>query len=290
MAYKELKDTDYSALRKRLIAEKGSHYQREFLEKLKDSKGFIEWFYEKVGIEEGEGKISLTSDDLSDQLSEHEFKEPPKQAEEMLFEKWGSIITPAQACRSTFWGYVTLRHIEEGKIESYYLAANGGTLPGGLERIDKALKSDDATSMDPVVRQAIRRISGLPEARGNRTVYVDCPFGRAWWRCYMAKNVCDEIPAANSKKVMEVLRINQTYWEKLINSVVSKNSVFGGANIRAALIWAISEKIDNKESPLLSADNVDKIIKKIGVRLAWQELAIFPPEELRQLFENEFLT
>ena len=286
MAYKELKDTDYSALRKRLIAEKGGVAQKEFLEKLKDSKNFVEWFREKVGIEEGEDKIS---NHLSDQLSEHEFKEPPKQAEEMLFEKWGSIITPAQACRSSFWGYVTLRHIEEEKIESYYLAANGGTLPGGLERIDKALNSGDLSSIDSVVRQAIRRISGLPEARGNRTVYVDCPFARAWWRCYMAKDVRDEIPEANPKKVMDVFRINQAYWEELISSVVSKNSVFGDANIRAALIWALSEKINSKESPLLSAKNLNKVIKKIGIRLAWQELAIFPPEELRQLFENEFL-
>ena len=286
MAYKELKDTDYSALRKRLIADKGGADQKEFLEKLKDSKDFIEWFREKVEVEEGEDKIS---NHLSDQLSEHEFKEPPKQAEEMLFEKWESIITPAQACRSTFWGYVTLRHIEEGKIESYYLAANGGTLPGGLERIDKALNSGDLSSIDAVVRQAIRRLSGLPEARGNRTAYVDCPFGRAWWRCYMAQDVCKNTEKADAEKVMQVFRVSQAYWEKLIDSVVSKNSVFGGANIRAALIWALSEKINGEKSPLFVAGNLENIIKKIGIRLAWQELAIFTPEELRQLFENEFL-
>ena len=286
MAYKELKDTDYATLQRDLIAEKGSPFQREFLEKLKDSKDFIKWFHEKVEIEEGQDEIS---NHLSDQLSEHEFKEPPKQAEEMLFEKWGSIITPAQACRSSFWGYVTLRHIEEGKIESHYLAANGGTHPGGLERIDKALNGDDVVKIDDAVRTALRRLSGLQRERGHRTVYVDCPFGRAWWRCYIAKTVCSEIPTANSEKVMEVFRINQSYWEVLIDSIVSKSSVFGGTNIRSALIWTISEKINGKKSSLSDYKHLRIIIKKIGVRLAWQELAIFSPEELRQLFENEFL-
>ena len=285
MAYRELNDTDYSGLRKTLLSEKGSAFQIEFLKILKDSKEFTKWIRDKVKIEESGKDFDL----ISDQLREHEFKEPPKQVEEELFQKWESIITPAQACRSSFWGYVTLRHIEERKIKPFYLAANGGSLPGGLECIDKSLEKGDAGGIDKIVRTALRRFSGLPEARGNRTVYVNCPFARTWWRCHIAKDICDKT-SADENKVFEVLRVNQTYWEALITSVVSKNSVFGDEIIRATLIWALSEKMGSKNSSLFVADKLTKIIKKIGVRLAWQELAVFPPEDLKALFETEFLT
>ena len=285
MGYKELNDASYSTLRKKLIREKGSAIQQEFLEVLKDTNQFIQWLESEVKIEE----IGEDFDLASDQLSEHEFKEPTQKVEEELFKKW-EAITLAQACRSTFWGYVTLRHIKEGKIESFYLAANGGTLPGGLERIDKVLNGGDVVSIDSIVRTVLRRFSGLPEARGNRTVYVDCPFGRAWWRCHIAEKTC-EITSADPDKVMDVLRVKQTYWEELISSIVSKNSVFGDEKIRAALIWALSEKKESSgEADLFVVDKLRPIIKKIGVRLAWQELAIFSPQELKSLYENEFIS
>ncbi len=285
MAYRELNDADYSALRKRLIKEKGSALQREFLGVLKDSTQFIAWIENATETHDEGTDFDL----VSDKLSEDEFRELPASAEKDLFEKW-EAITPAQACRATFWGYMTLRHIKEGKIEACYLAANGGTLPRGLERIDKALSGGDAKDIDNIVRTAIRRLSGLPEARGNRTVYVDCPFARAWWRGHIAREVCDTAQA-DLEKVTKVLRINQAYWENLINSAVSKSSVFGDTNIRASLIWALSDLIDNKDKKsLFVAKTIEKIIKRIGIRLAWQELSVFSADELKALFEKEFLS
>ena len=284
MTYRELNDRDYSDLRKKLIREKGSESQLEFLDILKNSDDFIHWIEDKVAREDSGNGLDV----VSGKLSEHEFKEPTKQIEEELFEKWKSNVVPAQACRSTFWGYITLLHIKEDKIQSFYLAANGGTLPGGRERIDKALKSGQPNEVDAIVRTALRRFSGLPEARGNRTVYVDCPFARAWWRLHIARNVCD-ITMASLDKVIELLRMNQAYWESLVSSIVSRNSIFGDENIRAALIWALSEKQSSINSSHFTSKGLDKIIKKIGVRLAWQELAIFSPEELKHLLEQEFL-
>ncbi len=284
MTYKELNDEDYSSLRSKLIKTKGSAEQKEFLEVLKDSNRFVEWMEGKVKTEESGKDFDL----VSGKLTEHEFKEPPAQTEKELFGKWEKI-TPAQACRSTFWGYITLRHIKESKIDSSFLAANGGNLPGGLERIDAALSSDDDEKVDSIVRTALRRLSGLPEARGNRTVYVDCPFARAWWRCHIAEEVC-ETTEADTEKVMEVLRVSQAYWESLVNSVVSKNSVLGDEKIRATLIWILSEKFDGKKSTFFVNTKLDHIIKSIGVRLAWQELSVFPLDELKVLFEKEFLT
>ena len=285
MTYRELNGEDFSALRRGLISIKGSFDQKELLEVLKDSSHFIEWIEAKVKIDEDGRDFDL----LSNKINEQEFKESPKKVEQELFEKWESIITPAQACRATFWGYVTLRHIKDDKIESSFLAANGGSLPGGLERIDRAQKTGNVEAINAIVLTALRRFSGLPENRGNRTVYVDCPFARAWWRCHIAKNVCDET-GADKDKVMELLRFTQAYWEELINSVVSKNAVCGNEKIRAALIWALSEKFTGKKTPYFTKDKLLPIIRKIGVRMAWQELAVFSPDELKRHFESEFLS
>lgn len=278
MAYREFNGEDYTALRKKLLKEDGSAFQKEFLNALKDDEQFIHFIEERVKIEKEGEDFEL----LSDKRSESEFKRPPAAAEKELFQKWGAI-TPAQACRATFWGYMTLRHIKEGKINAHFLAANGGTLPGGLERIDAALSSGDEKSIDSIVRAALRRLSGLPEARGNRTVYVDCPFARTWWRGHIAQQVC-ETTDADLEKVIDTLRFSQGYWEKLIESVVSKNSVFGDIKIRAALIWALSERDDKGNVKALHST-----IKQIGIRLAWQELAIFEPVDLKIIFEKEFL-
>ena len=82
---------------------------------------------------------------------------------------------------------MTFRHIEEGRIESSFLAANGGGNVTGAQRIDAALNAStgrggDASLLDRCVRTVLRRLGGLPEARGNRSVYVNCPLARAWWR------------------------------------------------------------------------------------------------------------
>lgn len=284
MAYREFNDADYTNLRKDLIREKGSELQKEFLHILKDSNQFTAWLEERVKIEE-EG---VDFDLVVDALSENEFKDLPALMEKELFGKW-KAITPAQACRATFWGYMTLRHIKESKISSYYLAAKGGTLPGGLERIDAALRDGGAKGIDDIVRTALRRLSGLPGVRGNRTVYTDCTFARAWWRGHITREICEETPAA-AEKITEILRVNQTYWENFINPAVSKNSVFGDTKIRASLIWALSDLLDDEnKKPLFVAKNLEKIIKRVGVRLAWQELAVFPSKELKALFEKEFL-
>ena len=40
-----------------------------------------------------------------------------------------------------------------------------------------------------------------------------------------------------------VLRINQTYWEKIIDRIVSRNSTFGSEEVRAAFILALAELV-----------------------------------------------
>ena len=179
--YMELDDGEYSRLRRSLIQKsaKGSDLQREFLEKVRVTPSFLEYIDSNVPLR---GETDL--EPLADKMSEAEFKDPPWDTERRLFSAWRGL-TPRIACRTTFWARVTCRHIENGLIESSFLAANGGSQPGGTERIDAALGASGAKAagmIDNCVRAVLRRLGGLPEARGNRTVYVNCPLARGWWR------------------------------------------------------------------------------------------------------------
>ena len=81
-----------------------------------------------------------------------------------------------------FGAHLTTRHIEENRIDATSLAAEANV--SGLERIERALAETGekaAQKIDECVRTVLRRLSGLPE-RGSRSVIVDCPFARAWWR------------------------------------------------------------------------------------------------------------
>ena len=207
MNYEEFDDASYTSLRKSLLRSKGSGKQRKLLEVLRSSRDYSEWIRAQINIESGS---SLPI--LEEAMTESEFKEPPRSTEKQIFESWQSI-PPASACRVTFWGFMTLRHIEEGIIQSSFLAANGGT--SGLERIDRVLKlkeEDEGVNkaIDDAVRTVLRRMSGLPEARGNRSVYVNCPFARAWWRRYLANEVCENTDAKLTD-VVKVLGHSQQY-------------------------------------------------------------------------------
>ena len=280
MAYEEFEDASYTALRKSLVKSKGSDQQREFLTALRSGIHYSGWVRSRVRTESGQ-KLPI----LEENLTEAEFKEPPRSTERQIFEFWKEI-PPANACRVTFWGFMTLRHIEEGRIQASFLAATDGATSSGLERIDRILKEGNEKELDATVRTALRRMSGLPEARGNRSVYVNCPFARAWWRRYLANEVCENT-GAGLTDIVRVLGSSQQYWEELISLVVSRNSVLGDMNVRTALVWALSEFVHDEDKKYLFQGKTLKIMRRlIGIRSALQELGVFSVEELKELMTN----
>ena len=272
MSYSEFNDGTYTKLRKDLLRNKGSELQKELLEATKDNESFIQWIRQKVNLENGENKFDL----WTDQLSESEYKRPPGNIEKELFKMWEEL-TPSQASHETFWGYVTLEHIERGTIESSYLAANDSNSLSGLGRIDQALSVDQEKPIDDVVRNILRQLSGLPEARGARSVYVNCPFARAWWRVYIARQVCEETDADFNKIFATLKGSSKGNWELLINLIVSRNSVLGDTKVRSALIWALSEREEIKLAKVL-----ERISDQIGSQSAWRELGVFEVGELKE--------
>lgn len=282
-AVKELTDADYTRLRRSLLREKGSDRQREFIEKVRDSSQFLDFASDRLSTV---GSLEL---DLAPfPMTENEFKDPPADTERELYLSW-SALTPSVACRSTFWACLTLEHVRQGYIHSVYLAANGGNLPGGAERIDFALKDESSQGpqrIDSCVRSVLRRLGGLPEIRGNRSVYVDCPFARAWWRERMVEQVArgDDETAA---QVRAVIRISQTYWEKLVDRIVFRNSTFGSANIRNAFLRAIAQLVDrDPRSELRNASALQRICRRATVYQGSRELSILDDDELDELMQT----
>ena len=182
--YAEFDGAAYTELRKDLLREKGSLRQREFL-------GAVTAQRQIPGLFEGE-KYRFTTAIPCHCTKRNSrnivYMDPPQDIEEGLYRAW-HMLTPRLACRPTFWAAVTMQHIEASRIRSSYLAANGGPTKTGAQRIDLALSNQDPKLVDGCVRTVIRRMSGLPEDRGNRSVYVNCPLARAWWRERMVARV-----------------------------------------------------------------------------------------------------
>lgn len=276
---KELSDSDYTRLRKDLLRNKGSDRQIKFLVSVRDSASFLNYF--------GSVPTIGTTDPvlLPNPMTENEFKDPPADTERVLYTAWSSV-TPATACRSAFWANLALEHVRKKRIESVYLAANGGNLSGGAERVDSVLQDNTtrgAQRIDSCVRTVLRRLGGLPEVRGNRSVYVDCPFARAWWRERLVGQAAGgDVELAG--RIRRVLRIHQTYWEKLIDRIVFRNSTFGSANIRNAFVGALAQFVEaNPNSELKSTVGLQRVCRRVTACQGSRELSVLGDTELDAL-------
>lgn len=279
--FSELSDQKYTTLRRSLLREKGSPLQRELLEQTIESGGFVRFLNDLVPMDEGE---SLPS--VPEAMTENEFKEPPSDTESAIYECY-KAVSPAIACRPTFWGAVTLSNIMSHHLEATFLACNGGSLPSGRARIEYALRRGNDKEIDSCVRTILRRLSGLPEARGNRSVYVDCPIARAWWREYLCNKIC-ETTSMDRAEVLGVLRISQQYWEEVVSLMVSRNSVLGDRRLRDVLVAQLAMiKSEAPDNEVLRSKCLRTLCRLLGIRGAWQEYSALSMEELGTLIRNE---
>ncbi len=272
----ELVDADYTKFRKSLLRERGSERQREFLAVVRETRPFLKRM-EEIG-----DTGNTDAETLAEPLTEHEFKEPPVHVEQAIYALYPpSAVPPALACRSTFWARVTLAHIRSGVIESSHLAANGGSLPGGPERIDDVLAdrtADRNKRVDECVRTVLRRLGGLPE-RGKRSVYVDCPLARAWWREHFVGQATPD-GAALGPELRGVVRSSQTYWEKFVDRVITRSPTFGSENVRGAFLRAVARHAPETG---FRYEDMQRLSRRAGVYQGRRELSILDDADLDEL-------
>ena len=281
-SYAELDSDKYTFFHKNLLWEKGGAFQIEFLNALSDSKRFVDFVRAEAPTVNGES-AALIPGEL---LTEQSFKDPPKNVERMVYDRLKDV-PPRVACRVSFWAEVTLRHIEEGAIaDPRWLVANGGQTETGAERIDKALAEKDQTQrnrrIDDCVRTALRRMSGLPAARGNRSVFVDAPFARAWWRERLVSRILERGAVVEDRmSLMEVVRQNQTYWERLATMIVSRGSVLGSVNVQDAFINSLAKRFkEDCDTALRSAATLTNALRRFSAISAARELGALEFNEI----------
>lgn len=287
MVYRELDPDQYVKMQNSLLKVKGSVDQREFLEALKSAETFVRLIEDKVRTNDG-----ATLPTFDDALTEASFKEPTEDQEGRMYALWHDT-PPRTACRVSFWASVTLEHIRDGKIsEATWLAANGGITETGEERIDYALAltDDDASNkaVDACVRQVFRRMSGIPAARGNRSVFVNPTFGRGWWRERIVTGILERNdPVENRTALLDVVRRSQEYWEILVSMIVSRGSVFGSADVQAALINGLAKRLRQfPDTRLRTTQTLRVASRRLSNLAASQEIGVLEFDEVSGLVDD----
>ena len=271
--YRELSDEAFTRERKKLLRVKGSVEQRHFLALAKKPEEFID-FWSDVAVV-GEERVA----DL-ERLSENEYRDPPPDTEASVYQTW-TDLPPAVACRTSFWASVTLDHIRNDVLHSSWLAANG--TGNGAARIDEVLGNNEgdsaANAIDRTVRTVLRRMGGLPEVRGNRSVYVDCPFSRAWWRERFVRRAAAHYGIPNVDAVRCLLRTNQTYFEKFIDRIVFRNSTFGDERVRSRFLSCLAEARASN-SDLENPQKLKPIFRQAAAQQGRLELSLLSDDDL----------
>ena len=293
------------ALRLSLIEKRGSDAQRVLLEACLGRESFFSWV--ELNLNGGEvGQV--VPEVFSRKLDEDEFTGMDEPTEREASQLWSDVPSTV-ACRSSFWGIVTVNHIEKGIIEPSYLAfvkpssklrlkrtsTTSVKSIAGVERITKALGSNDDKKIDRVARTILRKLSGLQEARGIRSVSCDCPFGRAWWRQRILHETVS-LTMGNQGAIRDTLYNTKTYWEKLVmlpQMEVSraKPSRFGDSKVRTAFIWALSEYVDNFDYEMLfdSGGLIDDCMRSFINMSLKREFGVFEMEELKHIIKEEVI-
>ena len=277
--------TAFTALRGRLLGEKGGEYQREFLSVAKDAASFIEFMDDEVPMTKGK-QVTV----FKYPLTEQSFKDMTADQEQAAFACWQDV-SPRVACRVSFWAEVTIQHLKAGVVrEAFWLAANGGRNESGEERIDRALQAEDdegAKLVDDCVRTILRRMSGLPSARGNRSVFVNPSFGRAWWRERLVDRMAARDGSESRTALSNVVRASQQYWENLVMLIVSRSSVLGSVDVQDAFIGALAKHLrTDKGSPLWSANSLKPLLRRFSNIAASRELGVLEFAEIGSIAET----
>ena len=281
MAWKQLDAAKYSDFRAERLRVRGGEVQREFLETVRNDEGskFVE-IVGSITTHEGED-LSL----LQFPFSEGEFVNPPFQTEKRMYQIW-SDLSPAEASSSSFWAHVTIQHLKFQRIWPSYLACSGSSGKSGQERIERALKSNDeerAKYIDDCVRTIFRQMGGLPEIRGNRSVFVDCPLARGWWRQYLVSRAAKCKSNLKDTTVGRVVRESKGHWERFVAAMVSRNPVFGLEQVQDAFLISLShigQKIEDSKGKKITSDEVQNLCQRFCFTGGSKELGAFSFHEV----------
>lgn len=255
---------------------RGDKNQREFIDfASNDSKDLYKLLRNKLTIDSGD-----TPPIPQSPLCESEFIDPPWSTELIISQTWDNIPLH-KAARPETWTRINLELISKNLICSSFLAARSKG-ESGCDRIAAALQLNDSEAIDSCVRSIFRRLGGLIPDRANRTVFLDCPIGKAWWRHYYAIEAHKHFNQFSVKKMSDSLRPSYI-WQTLIESMISRLTIIGDSSIRPAIVCVFAEGLVNSKL------EVEELFRWIGQRCTVQALGMLDPIEIHQMISEEFL-
>ncbi len=244
-----------------------------------------------------EGPLSLTSylkkelrldtlpqiPSLHRPLSAGEAFTPPDYVEIELWKHWNNtdlpLIFPREASLPIFWygAYITW-------IETEQLGENL-----------RATLITSKKSLDAETRTALRNLGGLPEARGNVSVFSDCPLARAWWRCYIAEDAVNystgrlNFTQAHSALYKKSSRgeYSNDRWESFVLNSLRRITSLCDSRVRAAIVAYLATQDSSNSKASISTDKqYSSFAKGVARRIRSFSPQLLSWESLQEIIEE----
>ena len=275
--YKQFDGEAWVNFGKKLLKEKGSAKQKEFLKICKSWKeGFIDYIDEHYG-----GKIIGDEQIVfKDRLTEQEFIYPSKDTQKIIWNTFKGIHDEV-AFSCGFWGYVVFNMIKDGNIEPSYLASEPHYT--GIHMIDEALNCEEGRKkIDDCVRRILRSLCN-PEPRGKRIVVNDFYLGKSYWRWRWSQKMSEFIDL-EFDQVLEILNADAGYYGEFSGKMHSGKSYIGQKNVLGGLLLYLHE------SSGITSKKLGKIINRVSYLSAWKAIEMQEPivnkKEIKSISDN----
>lgn len=263
--YKRFDENAWSSFGERLLKNKGSEKQVEFLRICRSGKSrFLDYIEECLPRREciiaGEGIV------VEHQFGEVEFCYPPENTQKIIWDVFEKIPHEMMSYCG-FWGYIIIDMIKRNYIKPEYLASNlNGINETGIYMIDQALNINNEKTIDDVVRRILRSMCNSAP-RGKRIVFNDFYLGKAYWRWHWAKKMSQHI-GLNFEQILTIL--DETSYADFSAKMHSGKSYIGSINILGGLLLFLAQ--NSLKGKLV------KVIDRISYLSAWKAIEAQSPE------------
>lgn len=269
--YERIDESVWRDFGKKLLSNKGSSEQIEFLQACRNGKNdFLDYLNENLLNEKNtiiEGKNIY----FDHKFTELEFRFPPIDTQQIIWDIFGSIARENMTLCG-FWGNVIINMIKHNCIQPEYLASNlNGGNETGIYVLDKGIKSGDNEEIDKCVRRVLRSM-GNSEPRGSRIIFLKIfPLGKAYWRWNWADKMSPKI-SLNFEEILEIF--NETNYDTFAEKMHSGKSYISQINTLGGLLLFL------KENPLKV--KLTKVIDAISYLSVWKAIEAQSPKLNKQ--------
>lgn len=260
--------------------------RRDFIERVCAPRGeFTKWFSNRFRPRVETEVIACTIPTGEFRLSEGEIAGPPPSAEKSLAEMVGDI-PPRQAALPALWASYNLELLQRGVVEEpchFAKPVGSGPKTTGRATLERALQKKSEKQekeLDACIRTLCRQmLGGVPEERGQISVYIDPRIARAWWRGRVIRQTVEELDI-DPDSAWDTLREPGPPWEELVQHVVRKLTHVGERTIRSALVARFVEMKLTDDDSTTRRKRTAALLRETGRRVAGRSLGVLSAREV----------